>query len=227
MKPALIALVGIGGLIGLFLFEFYLPLVLFSLNCVTLSLILAGTLLPVSSRVGNVVVELKDGIAIPDEGLWLCVEGKRIDAAVAPRLEFHTEPRGYFALFFLGALSLSAIAVALGVHANLLSAYGNLDSGSFALLFVLVFLSFVPLLIAATWLTERVLLLRASVTLGSLDPLSGGYNFTDHNGASYGGTRKLLPINPADNACLVYYWPSKAQFSRSSSGLRFHRLVVH
>lgn len=112
------------------------------------------------------------------------------------------------------------MAFALRTHPNLFSVY-YVDSLKFVLVLLSVILSFVPVGIALNWFLERILLLRAIVTLGSLDPQSGGYNFKDHNGASYGRMKKVLPINPADNTCLVFYWPSKADFNKSSSALGF------
>lgn len=226
MRPALIAIVGIAGLIGVFLFELYLPLVLFAVNGLTLCLILTGTLVPVKSRIGRIALGLPEGFSSSDESLWPCIEGKKLDPNLPRPLEFHTESRGISPLLLLGTLSLSAMASALWVHPSLLTVC-DVDSSSFLPLFLAVFLSFVPLSIAVSWLLERVLLLRAAVTLGLLDSRSGGYNFKDHNGASYGGIKKVLPINRADNMCLVFYWPSKADFNKPSAALWFHRLVVH
>lgn len=79
MKPALIAIVGIAGLIGVFLFELHLPLVLFALNCLALCLILGGTLAPVKSRIGCFVFRSPEGVSLPGESLWPCIEGKKFN----------------------------------------------------------------------------------------------------------------------------------------------------
>lgn len=226
MRPALIAIVGVGGLVGVFLFELYLPLVLFVLNALTLCLILVGTLVPVKSRIGRIALGLPEGFFSSDESLWPCIEGKKYNPNRPQPLEFHTESKGISPLLFLGTLSLWAMGFALRVHPNLVAVY-DVDSPRFIQLLLAVFLSLVPLSIAMSWLLERVLLLRATVVLGLLDSRSGGYNFKDHYGASYGGTKKVPSINPADNMCLVFYWPSKADFNKSSAALVFHRLVVH
>ncbi|HLJ29262.1 MAG TPA: hypothetical protein VKY85_21315 [Candidatus Angelobacter sp.] len=227
MRPALIAIVGTAGLIGVFVFELYLPLVLFSLNSIALCLILAGTLVPIKSRIGSVVIGLEEGISISDESLWPCIQGRKINPNFRSVLEFHLESRGFFPLLLLGILSLSAMAFAVRVHGDLLSAYDKLDSPQFVELFLFVFLSVIPVSIAAKWFFERLLLLRAIVAIGSLDSRSGGYNFVDHNEARYGGTKKVLSIHPADNICLVFYSPANPESNKSSSGLWFHRLVLH
>jgi len=168
-----------------------------------------------------------DGSLTPDESSWPCLAGATVNPELQPSLEFHLEPRGPFPLVFAGTLSLSAIAFALRAQPDLLSPYPRLDSGEFLVLFACVFLSVIPLGIAVSWFLERLLMVRAVVTIGSLDPNSGAYNFADRNGAGYGGTRKLLPIHPADNICLVFYSPANPERNKSSSSLAFHQLVIH
>src|SRR5215471_8893107 len=148
MKPAVIAVIGVAGLVSVFLFELYLPLLLVSLNALALGLILTGSLVPVSSRIGRVVIQLKEGASIPDESLWPCIQGKKINPNFPRPLEFHLEPRSMFPLLLIGVLSLSAIAFALQVHRSLFSVYEN-DSGSYMLMFLFVFLTIIPLSLAA------------------------------------------------------------------------------
>ena len=128
-----------------------------------------------------------------------------------------------FPLLLAGVLSLSAIAFALQVHRNLFSAYQS-DSGWYFLIFLSVFFSVIPLSLAASWFRERLLLARSFVTVGNLQ--GRAYSFVDQNGANFGGIGKLR-IHSADNACLVFYSPINPESNKSSSGLLFHRLVLH
>lgn len=226
MKPAVIAAVGFAGLIGVFFFEMYLPLLLVLLNSLALFLILVGTLVPIRPRMDRLVIKFREGVSTGDESVWPCLLGKRINPNFQQRLQFHLETRGMVPLFFLGVMSLLAIAFALQVHHHLFSSYQDVDSGPYILMFMFVFLTVIPLSGAVSWFRERLLLARASVTLGNLHPASGSYSFVDQNGANFGGTRKAI-VNPADNACLVFYSAANPEFNRSSSGLLFHRLVLH
>lgn len=228
MKPALIAIIGFIGLISVFLFQLYIALFLVLLNSLALCFVLCGTLVPVKSRTGRMMVHLRqNSTSASSESASPCLAGVRIDPDLRSFLEFHVEPRGLFFLMLAGVLSLSAIAFALQAHPNLFSPYTREDSGEFALLFVCAFLSVIPLSIGVSWFRERMLLLQALVTIGCLDARSGAYNFEDRNGGGYGGTSKMSPIHPKDNICLVFYSRNNPQLNRSSSGLAFHQLVIH
>jgi hypothetical protein len=226
MRPAVIALVGFAALIGVFLLEVYLPLLLVLLNSLALGLILAGTLVPVSSKMGRVVITFKEGRSTSDESLWPCIAGKRINPNFQRPLEFHVEMRGMLPLLFLGILSLSAISFALQVHHRLFSVYQDMDSGRYHLMFLFVFLTSIPLSGAVSWFRERLLLARASVTIGNVNPAGRGFSFVDPNGSNFGGPGRAA-LHPADNACLVFYSPANPEFNKSSSGLLFHQLVLH
>lgn len=225
MRPAVIAVIGVVGLVGVFLFELYLPLLLVLLNGLALGLILTGTIVPISSRMGRVVIQFKEGMSTPDESLWPCIQGKRVNPNFPRPLEFHLEPRSMFPLLFAGVLSLLAIAFAFQVHRNLFSAYQS-DSGWYVLMFVFVFLTFIPLGLAGSWFRERLLLARSLVTMGNLHRGGKAYSFVDQNGANFGGIGKSR-TQSADNACLVFYSPMNPEFNKPSSGLLFHRLVLH
>lgn len=226
MKPAVIAAVGFAGLITIFFFEMYLPLLLVLLNSLAVCLILVGTLVPIRPTMDRLVIKFREGVSTSDESAWPCLLGKRINPNFQQRLQFHLETRAMVPLFLLGVLSLLAIAFALQVHHNLFSSYQQMDSWPYLLMFLFIFLTVIPLSGAVSWFRERMLLARASVTLGNLHPASGSYSFVDQNGANFGGTRKTI-VDPADNACLVFYSTANPEFNRSSSGLLFHKLVLH
>jgi hypothetical protein len=67
MKPVSIAMIGLIGLAGLFLFEFYIPAVLIILGCCTLILVLGGTLLPANSRIFRVAFASFEGEISPEK----------------------------------------------------------------------------------------------------------------------------------------------------------------
>lgn len=232
MKPALIAIVGFAGLICVSLYQFYIPLLLVLLNSLAVCLIFGGTLVPVQTRTRRIALHLKfiqnsTSKSNESESSPPCLGGVRIDPNFHSSLEFHLELRNMLRLAFVGVLSLETVAFALRAQANLFSPYSRQDSGEFVMLFLCAFLSVIPLSMAVIWFRERMLLMRAVITIGCLDPRNGAYDFADRTGAGYGGIMKLLRIHPDDNICLVFYSHANPQLNKSSAGLGFHRLVIH
>lgn len=223
MKPALIMLVGAVLLVAIFLAEIYVAALVFVLSCITVLLILAGTLVPVHSLSGQVTFPAAEpGSFIPQ---WPCLENTKLYPYRDQQVRFHVEARGFGLLGIIGVVALCVISLVLSLHGNPFRAYRAVgESGEYVLFFVMVFASFIPVGIAGTWLMERFRLASSRIALGSLDPLSGGYTFCDQHGARHGGTKKPIPPRPNDNICVVFYKPSNPEINTSSAGLMFHRL---
>jgi hypothetical protein len=225
MKPATIMIVGIVMLAVVFVSEFYVTAVVFLLSCLTLVLILAGTLIPVQSRVYQLVFPAAEpGSFLPE---WPCLESIKLNPYQDQNLRFRIQTKGYRLLGIVGIAALYVMQLVLSKHGNPFRPYGQIaESGSYVLFFVLMFVSFIPVSLAGSWLFERIRLASSNVAIGSFDPGTGGYTFCDQHGARHGGTRKPMPPKPHDNVCVVFYGAKKPESSTSSAGLLFHRLHV-
>jgi len=223
MKPAITMLVGLFLLVVLFAAEFYIAAIVFLLGCLTLILILAGTLISPQSRVYSLAIPAAEpGSFLPE---WPCLEGTRIDPHQYQRFQFHIEARGFGLLAVIGIGALYVMKLVIEKHGNPFRPYHEVAAtGDYILFFVLAFVSMVPVAIAGSWFLERIRLVQSKTTIGSFDPLTGGYAFCDHHGSRFGGTRKPTQRKPEDNICVVFYAPRNSAANTSSSGLLFHRL---
>jgi hypothetical protein len=220
MKTARIMLTGFGLTVALFAFEFYVAAAVFLLGCLTLLLILMGTLIRVPSRVFRLLPSPAEA------GRFVRLEGKIISQDWYEQLEFRVEERGFVRLAMIGTVALFLIESVVAVRGNPFLAYLEVgQSGDYILFSALAYVSFVPTSIAAIWFRERIRLARSIVTIGSLDP-RGGYTFCDQGGRRFGGTMLRTSREPEDNACVVFYASESPDDSTSSAGLRFHRLRI-
>jgi hypothetical protein len=226
MKPLAIAVAGIIGVVFVFVLDAYIPLVLVVLHCLTLCCILVGTLIPATSRHGKLTLYPKEeGAACSDESAWPCLEGRALNPGVQHSIEFHLEFIRAWFLALVGMLSLLAIASVLLVNKDVFSP-ANIDSGVYILLLVVAFGSFAPFAIAGAWLVERRLLARSPIAMGRVISEGGSYTFMNAQGEWHGGTRRRGSRNIQDTLCVVFYSEANAQVNVSSSGLRFHRLII-
>jgi hypothetical protein len=225
MKPAMIMLAGLGLMVVVFAAEFYVATIVFLLGGLTLLLILGGTMIPAHSRVSRLAFPAAEpGSFIPE---WPCLEGTKIDPHRYQLFEFRIEVRGIGLVAMIGIATLYAMKLVIEKRGNPFLAYHEVGrSGDYVLFYVLAFASIVPVTIAAMWFFERTRLARSKVTIGSLDPLTGGYTFRDQHGAQFGGTRKPVSPKPQDNICVVFYGPKNPDTNTSSAGLLFHRLRI-
>ena len=93
MRPALIMLVGAVLLVAVFLAEIYVAAIVFVLSCLTVILILAGTVVPMHSRSGQLAFSAAEpGSFIPE---WPCLEDTKLDPYRDQHLRFHIEARGF------------------------------------------------------------------------------------------------------------------------------------
>jgi len=223
MKPVTILIVGAVTTLAVFAAESYVATIVFLLSCLTLFLVLAGTLVPVHSRTGRLVLPAADpAISSPQ---WPCLESQKFDPRQEHRIEFGIETKGFGLLAAIGSAALWFIGLVLAKHGNPLRPYPAVgETGEYLIFFVLVFVLFVPLSMAAGWFFERRLLASSMLAVGGLDPNTGAYTFCDQHGTHYGGTKKPVPPRPQDNICVVFYSPKNPDANRSSAGLMFHRL---
>src|SRR5258708_5726143 len=221
MKPLAIAFAGITGLVFVFVLEAYIPLVLVVLHCLTLCCILAGTLIPATTKRGKLMLYPKEGSVDEDESVWPCLESRKLDPGVQHVLEFHLVLVRTWFLAIVGTLSLSAIACVVLVNKDVLSP-ANINSSTYLFLFILTFSSFIPLVIAWSWLMERKLLASALIAIGRIISENGSYMFMNEQGEWHGGTERRGPGNLHDTLCVVFYLQTNAQTNSSSSSLLFH-----
>jgi hypothetical protein len=201
----------------------YITGIVFLLGCLTLILILGGTLFSTQSRVYSLAFPASEPESFIPE--WPCLEGTKIDPHQHSRFQFRIEAQGFGLLTVIGIAALYVIKLVIEKHGNpFLPYHGVLESKEYVLFFVLAFASVIPVAIAGSWFFERIRLAQPRVTIGSFDPLTGGYTFCDHHGSQFGGTRKLRHRWPEDNICVVFYAPRNSAANTSSSSLLFHRL---
>jgi hypothetical protein len=225
MKPVAMMIAGLVGLVMAFMVQTYVATVLFLLSCFTLLLVLAGTLVPVQSRMDGLVFPAAEpGSFIPE---WPCLESKKLDPYQDQSLRFRIETKGFGLLGMIGIAALYFIQLVVSRRGNPFRPYREAgQSGEYVLFFVLLFLCFVPVTIAVSWFFERIRLVSSGIAIGSFDPHTGGYTFCDQHGARHGGTRKPMPPRPDDNICVVFYGRKNPESNTSSAGLWFHRLQL-
>jgi hypothetical protein len=233
MRPAVIAVIGLAAVIGIFVIEEYLPSLVFALNCFSLALVLLGTLIPATTKAGRLVLCPPDegepdeeGEADEDEALWPCLGGKRLNPALQHSLDFYLVFTRASVLGVGGILSLAALGVVLSMHREILTRYTAVDGDQYFFLQMLCAASLLPFAIAGDWFLERLLLVRSAIAIGFITPGSGSYTFVTHQGERHGGMRRSVFPDDRDTVCVVFYLPTRAQTSISSSGLRFHRLMI-
>jgi hypothetical protein len=199
--------------------------IVFLLSCLTLLLILVGTLIPVPSQ--------SFGMRFPaaepgsQASVWPCLENVRLDPSRDQAIECRIETRGYGLLGAVGIGALFVMALVWTKHGNPFRPYVAVgETGDYVLFYFLTFVSFIPLSMAGAWFFERKLLASSRLALGSLDPRAGAYSFCDQAGVHYGGTKKPMPPKPQDNICIVFYSPRNSEVSTSSAGMMFHRLQI-
>jgi hypothetical protein len=223
MKPATIFIVGSVLVVAIFAAEMYVAAIVFLLCCVTLLLILAGTLISVPSQTFGMRFPAAEPISQASQ--WPCLENVRLDPSREQAIEWRIETRGYGLLGAVGIGALCVMALVWTKHGNPFRPYLAVgETGDYVLFYFLAFVSFIPLSMAGAWFFERKLLASSRLTLGTLDPRAGAYSFCDQAGVHYGGTKKPMPPKPQDNICIVFYAPRNPEVSTSSAGMMFHRL---
>jgi hypothetical protein len=224
MKPVSIAMIGLIGLAGLFLFEFYIPAVLIILGCCTLILVLGGTLLPANSRMFRVVFASVEGESSPEKRRRF--HGLTLDPGENHSFEARVQMIRIWQLGVLGVVALLEIGLIAALYQHPFQAVREMDFQYFMVL-CLCFATTIQLTIAAAWLLERRLLARSALAIGDFDALTGRYVFRDERGDYYGGTKRPTMLAGNDNTCLVFYSPKHPQRSIPSFRLLFHRLLLH
>ena len=224
MKPVAIAVIGLIGLAGVFLFELYVPAVLIILGCCTLILVLGGTLLPTNSRIFSVVFASVEGEISPEKRRRF--QGLTLDPVQNHPFEARVQMIRIWQLGVLGVIALLEIGLVVALYQNPFQAVREMDFQYF-MVFCLCFATIVQLTIAATWLFERRLLSNSALAVGDFDALTGRYVFRDERGDYYGGTKRPTMLAGNDNTCLVFYAPRDPQRSIPSFRLLFHRLLLH
>jgi len=223
MKPVSIAVIGLIGLAGVFLFELYVPAVLIILGCCTLILVLGGTLLPANSRIFRVVFASVEGEISPEKRRRF--QGLTLDPVKNHSFEARVQMIRIWQLGVLGVIALLEIGLVMALYQNPFQAVREMDFQYF-MVFCLCFATIVQLTIASAWLLERRLLSISVLAIGDFDALTGRYVFRDERGDYYGGTKRPM-LAGNDNTCLVFYSPRDPQRSIPSFRLLFHRLSLH
>ena len=224
MKPVAIAVIGLIGLAGVFLFELYVPAVLIILGCCTLILVLGGTLFPANSRMFRVVFAAAEGEVTSEQRRRF--HGLTLDPGKSHSFEARVQMVRIWPLGFLGVIALLEIGLVMALYQNPFQAVREMDFQYF-MVFCLCFATIVQLTIAGAWLSERRLLSMSVLAVGDFDALTGRYVFRDERGDLYGGTKRPARIAGNDNTCLVFYSPKDPQRSIPSFSLLFHRLSLH
>jgi hypothetical protein len=223
MKPLAIVVVGLIGLVAVFLFELYVPAVLLTLSSFTLILVLGGTLLPANSRTFRVVFASAEGEVSPEKRRRFL--GLTLDPAKNHSFEARVHMIRTWQLGVLGIIALLEMALVLALYQNPFQAVREMDFQYF-MVFCLCFAATLQLTIASSWLLERRLLSISALAVGDCDVLTGQYTFCDERGDYYGGTKKPLIFAGNDNTCLVFYSSKYPQMSVPSFRLLFHRLLL-
>ena len=223
MKPVAIAVIGLIGLAGVFLFELYVPAVLIILSCCTLVLVLGGTLLPANSRIFRVVFAAAEGDMSPEKQRQF--QGLTLDPEKDHSFEARVQMIRIWPLGVLGVIALIEIGLVMALYQHPFQAVREMDLQYF-MVFCLCFATIVQLTIAVTWLFERRLLSISSLAIGDCDALTGRYVFRDERGDYYGGTKRPTMRAGNDNTCLVFYSSKHPQTSIPSFHLLFHRLLL-
>jgi len=224
MKPLSIAVIGLIGLSGIFLFELYVPAVLIILGCFTLILVLGGTLLPANARIFRVVFASVEGEISPEKRRRF--QGLTLDPVKNHSFEARVQMVRIWQLGVLGVIALLEIGLVIALYQNPFQAVREMDFQYFMVL-CLCFATTVQLTIAAAWLFERRLLSISSLAIGDCDALTGRYVFRDERGDFYGGTKRPARMAGNDNTCLVFYSSKYPQMSVPSFRLLFHRLLLY
>jgi hypothetical protein len=205
--------------LAFYVFLFYIPLLMFVMGFIIVSLVLAGALLPVHSR--NDVWRFSPAAPSTER----CIAGNRLDPQMSYELRSRCEVKG---MRFVVAVVIFGLLMMVGaciLHPQLFKPIQDSEDAAFVPSVSLFFLSFLGVAIARKWYAERRLLSKALVTLANLDPTAGVYDFCDPWGSAYGGTKKIRPENRNDNCCLVFYRPSNPNRNVPSAAMSFHRAV--
>jgi len=89
MKPVTILIVGAVMTLAVFAAGLYVATIVFLLSCLTLFLLLAGTLTPVHLRNGRLVLLAADPATSSPQ--WPCLENQKFDPRQDHRIEFGIE----------------------------------------------------------------------------------------------------------------------------------------
>ena len=225
MKPAAIIAIGLIGVSGVFLFELYVPAILFVLACSTVLMVLGGTLLPVNSRTCNLSFhpspEEEKNI---DISRWHIFEGIKIDPQEIHTFKVRLQMIRIWQLGTLGVIALLEIGLVLAFYQNPFQLIRDMDADYF-FMFFLCFASLIQISIAWTWVLERKLLASSALAIGDFDAATGRYTFRDPAGEPYGGTKRPV-AHSQNNTCMVFYLSGQPQINVPSFRFRFHRLLI-
>jgi len=224
MKPVAISVVGLIGLVALFLFELYVPAVLLVLSSFTLILVLGGTLFPANSRTFKVNLLAAEGEVSPEKRRRF--QDMTLDPGKDHSFEARVQMIRISWLGVLGVIALLEIGLVVALYQNPFQAVREMDFQYF-MVFCLCFATIIQLTIASSWLLERRLLSISALAVGDCDVRTGQYTFRDERGDYYGGTKKPVIFIGNDNTCLVFYSSSRPQMNVPSFRLLFHRLLLH
>jgi hypothetical protein len=224
MKPVAIAVVGLIGLVAVFLFELYVPAVLLILSSFPLILVLGGTLLPANSREFKVNFLAAEGEVSPEKRRRF--QGISLDPGMNHSFEARVHMIRIWQLGVVGIIALLEIGLVMALYQNPFQAVREMDFQYFMVL-CLCFATIAQVTIASSWLLERKLLSISALAVGDCDALTGQYTFCDERGDYYGGTKKPVIFAGNDNTCLVFYSSNRPQMNVPSFRLFSHRLLLH
>jgi hypothetical protein len=110
----------------------------------------------------------------------------------------------------------------------------DVDEVRYLVFYGLTYLGIVPLMVAAWWANECLLLRASAITVGLVQkhmrqPLLGlwtSYEFRDQHGEYFGGTSHNYDKVESDNLVFVFYVPASASYNAASCSLVFHRVEL-
>jgi hypothetical protein len=237
MRSAGIAIVGLIGLIVVFVFVADVQLILLCLALIICLLIVLGFL-----REGHkpgtfwIATARKSEVAdsVPPQDALVKIEGRTFSIIndLPERLEFAVRWRN---LYLLTAIAFIAIASALACLLGTNPLKQQIDPGS-TRYFEFYFLSYfmVALLFPVlAWFSECTLMRAPGITLANIGgPGRGGprslwvvYQFTDPSGGYYGGSTMDVRGPKGDQLRVVFSNPKNPGFNKLSCGLLFHEVV--
>ena len=108
------------------------------------------------------------------------------------------------------------------------------DERWFVFVYALTYLGIVPVLVAAKWTSECLLLRVADLTVGIVQAhvrerflgIWTRYEFRDQNDSFFGGTSHNYDKSESDSLILVFFNPNMPGFNVASCSLVFHRVSI-
>lgn len=230
MRSAGIAIIGLIGLIIVFVFVAYVQLILLCLALIICGLIVLGFLReghkPGMFWIDTARKSEEDGEAPPQNAL-VKIEGRTFSVHDLPgRLEFTIRWRNLHLLIATAFIAIGASLACL-VGTNPLKQQIEPATTRYFEFYFLSYLMVILLFPALAWLSECTLMRAPAITLANIGSrgLWVAYQFTDPRGGYYGGSTLALGGSKDDQLKIVFCNPRNPGLNKLSCGLLFHEVA--